>query len=201
MNVNAKIAIGGASALAVGLVGWFIYKKISRPASIETVITSNPVAETQQKESVSNLASNVIDQVVQVTGVAMPRGIRNNNPLNIKYNSANDWVGQTGKDSGGFCVFDEPKNGVRAAARILNSYRKIGLGSIRQIVTRWTSGDSTKIQSNYINHVSSALNIGPDVALNTNNFAALLSAMTYFENGQNPYPMSLFVGGVASAGV
>lgn len=201
MQTGVKVAIGGAVVLVLGGVALFVVKRAKKATTPEAVLTNNPVAETQTSETVSNLVSNIIDKTAQTVGVGVPRGIRNNNPLNIKFNAANDWNGQTGKDSGGFCIFDNPQNGVRAAAKILNSYKKLGLTTIRQIVTRWTSGDSTTIQSNYIGHLTKSLNIGADVPLNTNNYAALLSAMTYFENGQNPYPMSLFVAGVSAAGV
>lgn len=201
MNTNVKIAVGGAAFLALGFTALLILKKMRKSAVPEAVTTSNPIAETQASETVSNVVSNIIDKAVQVTGAGVPRGIRNNNPLNIKFNAANNWNGQVGKDSGGFCIFDNPQNGVRAAAKILNSYKKLGLTTVRQIVTRWTSGDSTTIQSNYINFLVKNISIGADVALNTNNYAVLLSAMTQFENGQNPYPMSLFISGVSSAGV
>jgi hypothetical protein len=201
MNTGVKVAVGGTVVLVVGIAALFILKKFKKSSVPEAIQTTNPIAETQSTETVSNVVSNIIDKTVQTVGVGVPRGIRNNNPLNIKWNASNNWNGQTGKDSGGFCIFDNPENGVRAAAKILNSYKRMGLTTIRQIVTRWTSGDSTTIQSNYINFIVKGLQIGADVPLNSNNYAALLFAMTQFENGKNPYPMSMYVSGVNSAGV
>ena len=201
MNTGVKVAIGFAVVLTLGVAALFIFKKMKKSSVPEALQTANPIADTQTTETVSNVVSNIIDKTVQTVGVGVPRGIRNNNPLNIKWSASNGWNGQTGKDSGGFCIFDNPENGVRAAAKILNSYKKLGLTSIRQIVKRWTSGDSTTIQSNYIDFIVKGLQIGADVSLNSNNYAALLFAMTQFENGQNPYPMSLYVSGVNSAGV
>lgn len=60
-----------------------------------------------------------------------------NNPLNIKWNPANCWNGQTGHHNG-FCVFDSTRNGIRAAFVLLRTYwNKYHLKSIRQIITRW----------------------------------------------------------------
>ena len=43
---------------------------------------------------------------------------RNQNPGNVLYNKANDWVGQIGK-AGPFCVFNDPETGRRATRKIL----------------------------------------------------------------------------------
>jgi len=67
----------------------------------------------------------------------VPRGIRNNNPLNIRYNTGNCWVGQTGSD-GQFCKFSSPKYGVRAAVKILFKYAgKDKNTTIQEIIIRW----------------------------------------------------------------
>ncbi len=109
MNTGAKVAIGGAVVLAVGVAAIFILKKFKKPSGAESIKTSDPVAEVQASETVGNVVSNIIDKTVQVVGVGVPRGIRNNNPLNIKWNAANNWNGQTGSDSGGFCIFNTLK--------------------------------------------------------------------------------------------
>lgn len=66
-----------------------------------------------------------------------PRGIRNKNPLNIRYNPRNNWVGQTGND-GQFCKFSAPKYGIRAAVKILQRYAgKDGKTTVLEIINKW----------------------------------------------------------------
>jgi len=56
--------------------------------------------------------------------MSTPRGIRNQNPGNIDYNSRNDWQGQIGKEPGGrFAIFDTPENGIRALGKLLLNCR------------------------------------------------------------------------------
>jgi hypothetical protein len=51
--------------------------------------------------------------------LTIPRGVQNNNPLNIDYNTANHWNGQIPVSYLGtetrFCVFESPAAGIRAA--------------------------------------------------------------------------------------
>ncbi len=66
-----------------------------------------------------------------------PRGIRNNNPLNIRHGS--QWQGlrkrQTDKD---FCQFKDITYGYRAAFRLLfNYYHVYGIKTLRGIILRW----------------------------------------------------------------
>lgn len=56
--------------------------------------------------------------------MSTPRGIRNNNPGNIDFNSRNNWQGQLGVETGGrFAIFDTPENGIRALGKLLINYR------------------------------------------------------------------------------
>lgn len=88
-----------------------------------------------------------------------PRGIRNNNPLNIRYNPRNNWVGQTGND-GQFCRFVSPKYGIRAAVKILQKYAgNDGKTTVFEIINKWaprTDGNDTE---KYIEAVCNEMNI------------------------------------------
>lgn len=71
-------------------------------------------------------------------GGKTPRGIRNNNPGNIRH-SPTKWLGQSevqlDKD---FVTFDEMKYGVRAICKILQTYQtKYHLQTVEQIIERW----------------------------------------------------------------
>lgn len=52
------------------------------------------------------------------------RGIKNNNPGNLRF-TGTKWKGLKGQDSKGFCIFDTPENGLRAAA--LNVFFVVGI--------------------------------------------------------------------------
>lgn len=65
------------------------------------------------------------------------RGVRNNNPLNIRKDPNANWLGQVG-DDGAFCVFCSLEYGFRAAFRCLRTYNKVhGIYKIEDIVRRW----------------------------------------------------------------
>ena len=77
--------------------------------------------------------------------VKLPRGLRNNNPLNIRL-SSDRWQGQIAPSllerAGGeasFCQFSSMKYGWRAAFRLLchTYYGKYKLRTIRALITRW----------------------------------------------------------------
>ena len=78
----------------------------------------------------------------------VPRGIRNNNPLNIRL-TATRWVGMRAKqEDKGFCQFNSMAYGWRAAFLLLFSYYyKHGLETVRAIISRWappTDGNNTE---------------------------------------------------------
>ena len=63
-------------------------------------------------------------------------GGKNHNPLNIRYNSKNNWRGQVGENSG-FCVFSHEAYGFRAAYKLITTYISQGHNTIAKIVSRW----------------------------------------------------------------
>jgi len=69
--------------------------------------------------------------------VIATRGYRNKNPLNIRYSVANNWHGQLGKDSEGFCRFEAFTYGIRAAVLILKKYISRGDNTIEKIIYKW----------------------------------------------------------------
>ena len=96
-----------------------------------------------------------------------PRGIRNNNPLNIRL-SNDRWQGQRppSNSPGGekvFCEFSEMKYGWRAAFRLLCNtyYKKYGLKTISDIIYRWAPPKENNTAA-YIRRVSDYISIGPD---------------------------------------
>lgn len=128
-------------------------------------------------------------QAGSVGGPDLPRGIRNNNPGNIR-RSAIPWEGKIAGSDAEFETFATPEHGVRALERNLSTYQsKYGLDTPREIINRWappTENDT----SSYVNAVATALGVGPDDPINVQDPATmqrLRDAIIQHENGQNPY--------------
>lgn len=131
----------------------------------------------------------------------LPRGIRNNNPLNIRYSKANNWQGQTGTD-GEYAIFDTPTNGIRAAAKLLNNYYiKYNLQTVAGIINKWSPPIENNTQS-YIKAVANKLNVNANETLLWPTYAnALIKAMIHHENGIQPYTDSQVNEGIGLAGL
>lgn len=91
----------------------------------------------------------------------LPRGIYNNNPLNIKFVPRNRWKGLSGHDEE-FCIFSSAEYGVRAAIIILSKYIKRQSDiSVREVISTWAP-DGYIVVSNYVRsalaYVNSPLN-------------------------------------------
>lgn len=138
--------------------------------------------------------------VVLVIGIVMilrnrklPQGIRNDNPLNIRANNI-EWRGKVGQ-SNGFVVFDSPLNGIRAAARLLRTYRdKYALDTIAGVVDKWAPPSENNTGA-YIQSMSQKTGVGINERLTTDDYPNLIAAMIYHENGQQPYPNDLIYSG------
>ena len=92
-----------------------------------------------------------------------PRGIRNNNPLNIR-KSKDNWQGlRTLQEDREFCQFSSMAYGWRAAFVILckTYYGKYKLRTIRALITRWAPPKENNTEV-YIRRVTDRIGIGPD---------------------------------------
>ena len=116
----------------------------------------------------------------------IPRGIRNNNPLNLRV--GNNWKGEVSQPTDHtFEQFTEMKWGVRAAFVVLRNYIvRHKCNTIRKIISRWAPANENNTLA-YIATVSQRANIKPDEVINVDNtcqMIALLLAMCFVENGQ-----------------
>ena len=77
-----------------------------------------------------------------------PRGLRNNNPLNIIKNKTVRWLGETNCESERtFCTFSSMTFGLRAALKLLRTYyQRHGCVTIRQIIRRWAPETENKTE-------------------------------------------------------
>lgn len=136
--------------------------------------------------------TSVTDEVTPPAGGISPRGIENNNPMNLEFRTSIQWRGQIGSD-GRFAVFDTPLNGLRAG--MINIHTKMvrdGLTSVRRIISRLSPAFENPTE-NFINFVSQRMGVGTDQPLTfANHIIPMSKAIVTFENGQNPYPDSLY---------
>lgn len=128
-----------------------------------------------------------------VTKKLPPRGLRNNNPCNIKYNKANEWYGQIAPD-GGFCRFREPVYGLRAAYKIIATYYNKGFRTISEIISRWAP-DGLYIEKNYAFFVARGCGMLSTEEIDPwdkEMMVKFLKGVVKFENGYNPYECKIY---------
>lgn len=121
----------------------------------------------------------------------LPRGIRNNNPGNIRHGQ--NWLGlnpQSRELDPAFCVFTEPCYGIRALAKVLTNYKKLyGLNTVRKLVSRYAPPSENQTQA-YIQTVAQQLGVWPDTVIDVEErsvLTVLIKAVIRMENGIQPY--------------
>lgn len=117
-----------------------------------------------------------------------PRGIRNNNPLNIEAGTFTAGLpGYAGSD-GRFARFETPDQGVAAADRLIGTYaNKYGLNTVSGIVGRWAPTSDGNNVNAYAANVSKQLGVDPNAPLNMDDpelRRRLIGAMGQHENGR-----------------
>ena len=130
----------------------------------------------------------------------LPRGIRNNNPGNIRHGA--NWLGlnPNGRNiDSGFCVFTAPVYGIRALAKVLVNYKRIyGLNTVRQIVNRYAPPNENQTTA-YIQSVAKQLGVYPDTGIDIEERGVLtvfIKAVIRMENGIQPYSDELIQQGI-----
>lgn len=116
----------------------------------------------------------------------IPRGIRNNNPLNIRI--GNTWLGETKEPTDSeFEQFISVKYGLRAAFCILRRYiRRYHRDTIRKIVSSWAPASENDTEK-YISFVAHEMMITADDTIryeDEEKMCRLVQAMARMECGQ-----------------
>ncbi len=89
------------------------------------------------------------------------RGIRNNNPGNLRI-SPTDWKGEVPSDDKAFEQFDTMLNGIRAMLKLTQNYQTIHkLKTVRGIINRYAPPIENNTSS-YVANVSAKVGVGPD---------------------------------------
>ena len=115
-----------------------------------------------------------------------PRGLRNNNPLNIRHNSDKFQGEIAGKDTA-FKTFISMAYGYRAAFVTLATYHSRGCNTIEKIVTRWAPPNENNTSS-YVANVERWSGVSRNKVLTTADgadYILIVAAMSFIENGKN----------------
>lgn len=122
--------------------------------------------------------------------MALPRGIRNNNPLNIR--KGNNWKGERQPQSDpSFEEFESIQMGLRAGFIILRNYQRISLApkmranTIRKIINRWAPASENNTLK-YIETVAKRSGLNPDELIayrDKSRMLAVVEAMCFVECG------------------
>lgn len=138
----------------------------------------------------------------------IPRGIKNNNPGNVRYNTAVLWTGLDDPASdGSFCRFRTPQFGIRVMAYIQLNYQSAGYETIGQRIDRWappTENDDASYENDVCTRMNTLIGEGfrtftrLDVT-DIDVMRAMLKAITIHENGYCPYNDDIFDEGIRMA--
>ena len=123
-----------------------------------------------------------------VTDLTLPRGYRNNNPGNIRINSANNWLGKVSPNTDGvFEQFSSMTYGYRAMMILIRNYIKQGYITVADIISRWAPKNENHTEK-YINYVCNATGFAPKTVIDPGSklqMTALVRAIAKYENGKN----------------
>jgi hypothetical protein len=129
---------------------------------------------------------------------AAARGVRNNNPGNIKYGRFAVDHGATRKDADGFAIFPSMSMGQTAMEALLGSYLSSGSNTIRKAISKWAPATENDTAA-YIAAVSKQMGIGADQSLTSANIAGLSAAIGRHENGASYASMAAILPARAAA--
>lgn len=124
-----------------------------------------------------------------MTDPKLPRGYRNNNPLNIRLNASNSWLGKVYPNTDG--VFEQFQNmayGYRAALQLIRKYISSGYNTVSSIISRWAPANENNTQR-YIERVCNTTGYSANTVINAYNkeqMCKLVYAMAIVENGSVP---------------
>ena len=114
----------------------------------------------------------------------MTRGLRNNNPLNIRRVAGTKWKGhRTEQTDKSFVQFESLEWGLRAAFCILETYRrKYKAVCVEDIINRWAPPSENDTRK-YVETVCRLTGFGGKERLEESQLPALVYAMAFVECG------------------
>lgn len=123
---------------------------------------------------------------IMKTQSTQPRGLRNNNPLNIRKNST-QWQGlRDVQTDPAFFQFETMAHGYRAAFKTLDTYRtKHGCRYLADFISRWAPPSENDTRA-YVRIVAQRAGLSDVSTIDTRNeqtMCAIVAAMSFVENG------------------
>lgn len=121
-----------------------------------------------------------------------PRGLRNNNPLNIESNNGYPWHGEIRPSQDPrFAQFESVAHGYRAAFKLLDNYRRLhGCTILSDFINRWAPPIENNTSA-YLKEVCRRARLEDVSTIDTHNpyiMKKIVSAMSYVENGVEADP-------------
>lgn len=170
-------AIAEANLIAAGK----IVPEVEPPTLEAAPTTATPAPKAQTPENTVNPGP-----VTPHLGDAAPRGLRNNNPGNIRKSNI-PWQGKTSGNDQSFETFDNMDAGVRAAGKNLDAYyNKHGVKSVAGMIQRWAPSSENNTGA-YIDRVAKDLGIDPNKNMTPEEYQKLkptiLKSIFDHENG------------------
>ena len=190
LNETQKTALWAACAVVVAaltaLAVWIIRSKRKNNG----LVVIGSVSSSNQTNTNTNTNTETTPQQ-QFNDMSLPRGYRNNNPLNIR-KGASAWKGKVvpGTDSA-FEQFITMAYGYRAALYLLRKYILQGNNTIRKIINKWAP-PSENATSAYVTTVAARTGINADTVISRDDQQKLCKiayAMAGVENGYPPATM------------
>jgi hypothetical protein len=116
----------------------------------------------------------------------IPRGLRNNNPLNIRHN-ADVFRGETKGNDKSFKTFSTMPYGYRAGFVTLATYLSRGCNTIEKIISRWAPPIENDTEKYIVNVEKwSGVPRGKELtAADGADYILIVAAMSFMENGKN----------------
>lgn len=126
-----------------------------------------------------------------------PRGIRNNNPGNIRHGSA--WQGMAAvQDDPEFVTFVSPQYGYRAMYKILKHYILVGIITIQAMTSRWAPPNENNTDA-YVKSLCDYTALAPTDVVPEASLPAMMKGITIHENGTCPWGYDVINEGIALA--
>ena len=179
----SAVALTGAAALA-----WWIIGSKRRNGGL--LVIGNVGNGTNNTNNNSMNTNHSASAQAQFNDMSLPRGYRNNNPLNVRKSAANAWKGKVvpGTDAL-FEQFISMAYGYRCALYLIRKYIRDGHNTIRKIVTKWAPPSENNTTS-YISNVASRTGINADAVLSPTDRDKLCKIAYAMAWSENKYPPS-----------
>lgn len=130
-------------------------------------------------------------KIANMLNSALPRGYRNNNPLNIRFSQSNNWLGKVLPNTDGvFEQFETMAYGYRASLYLIRKYIRSGQTTVSEIISRWAPANENNTTA-YISAVCKYTNFTPGSPIDPDNkkdMCLLAYGMSIVENGLVPTP-------------